>query len=90
MKYNYLKASKIWDEMIEIMFDMPDYLDTDGRQRGRRVFLRALTRNDKRLIDGYLEDIHRFIFEVEPTADVEKELKRIALLIVFFTNENNY
>ena len=90
IKYNYLKAAKIWDALTDITFDMQDYIERDTQQIERRIFLKALTRGDKSIINSYLDYIHRYIYEVEPAADIEKDLKKIALQIVFFTNENNY
>ena len=88
-KYNYKKAGKIWDELINITYDMPDYLDTSGRQRERRIFLRGLTRNDDSIKKLYINYITDYISEYS-TPDEAAKLEKLALEIVLFTNENNY
>lgn len=91
IKYNYSKAARIWDDLINITYDMPDYLDASGRQYERRAFMRALTRNDNTLKNAYLDYITDHLSEFKNTRfldskDAEK-LEKIALRIVFFTNE---
>ena len=86
IKYNYKKASAIWDRLIDITYDMPDYLDYTSRQCERRYFLRMLTRNDTKQKDGYIDYITQFIKDM-PSDAGKTELEKIALEIVFFTNE---
>lgn len=88
VKYNYNKAGAIWDRLIDITYDMPDYLDFSQRQIERRLFLKALTRFDLKWIDVYLEYIANYIDDFRDTHidNHEKELKQIALDIVSFTN----
>lgn len=87
-KYNYKKASAIWDRLIDITYDMPDYLDLSQRQYERRYFLRMLTRYDNHTKNGYLDWIAQFIIDMdyEKTDKNRIELEKIALEIVFFTN----
>ena len=90
-RYNYDKAARIWADMIDITYDMPDYLDYSGRQYERRFFLRALTRNDINMKNVYIDYIADYITEFSGTKfltdDNRERLEKIALQIVFFTNE---
>lgn len=83
VKYNYIKAGHIWDRLIKITYDMPDYLNYTQRQIERRFFLRALTRNDYKLKDTYIDYITSYISYCQEN---KNELQKIALEIVFFTN----
>lgn len=85
-KYNYKKASSIWDRLIDIVWDMPDYLDNDLRQSERRYFLRMLTHNEKQKINAYLDWITQFISEMNNSDPEKSKLEKIALEMVFFTN----
>lgn len=94
IKYNYNKAGRIWSEMIDITYDMPDYLDYTGRQCERRIFLRALTRNDSELKNVYIDYITDYLAEFSGTkfltTEDGKKLEKIALQIVLFTNDDNF
>lgn len=84
--YNYGKAAKLWDLMTGILFDMPDYMDTENRQKGRRCFMHALTRNDHSGKEIYLDMITDYISEFA-TDEEKAELEKVALSIVLFTND---
>lgn len=86
-KYNYKKAGEIWDRLINITYDMPDYLDYSLRQYERRYFLRMLTRNDTEKKNHYISWISRYISEMENADPQKKDLEKIALEIILFTNE---
>lgn len=85
IKYNYKKASEIWDKLIELTYDMPDYLDYTGRQYERRYFLRMLTRNDIMKKNGYIDWITQYIDDSLDDS-VKKSLADIALEIIRFYN----
>lgn len=93
-KYNYKKASAIWDKLTGITFDMGDYFATDERQENRRYFLRGLTRGDVNVIADYINYITDFIDDFSGTKHLTDEdratLEKLALQIVLFTNDNNY
>ena len=88
IKYNYKKASQLWDRLIDIIYDMPDYLDYTMRQCERRYFLRMLTRNDIKQKDDYLSYLSQYIsdYNVYCNPDEIPELEKIALEIVLFNN----
>ena len=89
MTYNYKKAGDIWDRLINITYDMPDYLDFTSRQIERRYFLRILTRDDNIKKNLYIDWISDFMTDLLNDQN-KKELEKIALEIVLFTNDNNF
>ena len=84
--YNYGKAAKLWDLMTGILFDMPDYYDTENRQKERRCFMHALTRNNHTDKNIYLDMITDYVTEFA-TDEEKTELEKVALSIMLFTNE---
>ena len=86
IKYNYKKAGEIWDKLILITYDMPDYLEYTQRQYERRFFLHMLTRNEIKKKNHYIDWISQFASEMEPDDVRKKELGKIALEITLFYN----
>lgn len=85
-KYNYKKASELWQKMIDIIWDMPDYLDTELRQTERRYFLRMLTHNEIKKINAYIDYLSQFIEEMDAGDQDRTALEKITLQIATFTN----
>ena len=56
MKYNYVKASKVYEKMFNLCVD-PWELDDREKQEERRRFMYALTRKNKEFLQPYLEYI---------------------------------
>lgn len=56
MKFNYTKASKIWDEFFDLCGD-PWTTGDEEKQQERRLFLRVLTRKIKSEIETYIDFI---------------------------------
>lgn len=90
MKYNYKKAGALWDRLIDIIWDMPDYFDKELRQTERRYFLRMLTHGEKNNLDNYIGQISRFISEMDNDDADKAKLEKISLEMVLFTNNDNF
>lgn len=84
IKYNYKKAGDLYKRMIDIIYDMPDYMDTYYRQKDRRYFMRELTRDSDMSI--YYDSISDYIKEFA-TEKEKDELKKIVFDMVTFNNE---
>ena len=54
-KYDYKTASEIFSEYYNLVVD-PRTLSDDEIQKGRRDFMRALTRHDSKLYTDYLRE----------------------------------
>lgn len=83
MIYNYKKAGKLFDNLWDIISDVYFSFEPDTKQKERRLFMRRITHGENMTI--YIDLITSFIKELASEPE-KKELGKIALLIVLFTN----